>query len=245
MLAGLLATLALTPWVPAPDTTWQWQLSGRLDLDVPAQMYDVDLFDTPASAVAEIHAGGGHAVCYMSAGSLERGRPDAARFPKRVLGRTLAGWPGERWLDIRRLSVLRPIMRSRLDRCRAKGFDAVEADNVDAYANASGFPLSGADQLRYNRMLAREAHARGLSIGLKNDLGQAAALEPDFDWALNEQCFQYRECDRLRPFTRAGKAVFAVEYGGDPAAYCAAGREHGFMVMRKRRDLDAWRQPCW
>ena len=62
---------------------------------------------------------------------------------------------------------------------RAEGFDGVEADNVDGYANDSGFPLTAADQLRFNRFLARAAHARGLSIGLKNDLGQAAALEPD------------------------------------------------------------------
>jgi hypothetical protein len=73
-----------------------------------------------------------------------------------------------------RLDVLGPIMRRRLDLCRRKGFDAVEADNVDAYRNRSGFPLRGADKLRCNRFLASAAHARGLSIGLKNDLGQVA-----------------------------------------------------------------------
>jgi hypothetical protein len=230
-------------WVPGPGTTWQWQLDGKLDTSVDAQMYDVDLFDTPSSTVRALHARGTHVVCYFSAGSYERGRPDSSRFPRSVLGRTLEGWPGERWLDVRRLKTLAPIMRKRLDLCRSKGFDAVEADNVDAYANRSGFGLKGSDQLRYNRWLAREAHRRGLSIGLKNDLGQVRSLVRDFDWALNEQCFQYDECDRLKPFVQAGKAVFEVEYrAGD---FCAQARSQGFMAMLKRVSLGAWREPCW
>ncbi len=238
MIAVLAAALAV--WVPAPHTTWQWQLSGRLDLSVSAQMYDVDLLDTSASTVAAIHARGARAVCYLDAGSLEPGRPDAHRFPRRSIGRPVAGWPGERWLDVRS-KALRPLLERRLDRCAGKGFDGVEADNVDGYANHTGFPLTARDQLRFNRWLARAAHRRGVSIGLKNDLDQAAALQPDFDWALDEQCYQYDECDRLAPFVRAGKAVFEVEYEGG----CPASPSAGLMTMRKRLELDAWREPCW
>jgi hypothetical protein len=208
-------------------------------------MYDIDLFDNSRQVVSSLHARGIKAVCYMSAGSFERGRPDERSFPSAVLGRPLSGYPSERWLDIRRIDLLGPIMRRRLDLCRAKGFDGVEADNVDGYANRSGFPLTSAQQLRYNRFLARAAHARGLSIGLKNDLGQVRALEPRFDWALNEQCFQYNECDRLAPFVRAGKAVFNVEYELDTAAFCPQAARLGFMSMRKRLDLDASRAPCF
>src|SRR4051794_9896951 len=116
-------------WRPGARTTWQWQLSGRLDLSVPARGFDVDLFDTPASTVARLHARGRRVVCYLSAGSYERGRPDAASFPAAVIGRPLEGYPDERWLDIRRVDVLGPIMERRLDRCRRTGFDGVEADN--------------------------------------------------------------------------------------------------------------------
>jgi hypothetical protein len=232
-------------WRPAPDTTWQWQLTGTVDTSVDAQMFDIDLFDNSAAVVADLHARGRRAVCYLSAGTFERGRPDTARFPAAVLGKPLPDWPDERWLDIRALSKLGPILERRLDLCAAKGFDGVEADNVDGYANDSGFPLTGADQLAFNRFLARAAHARGLSIGLKNDLDQVAALEPEFDWALNEQCFQYSECDRLQPFVRAGKAVFEAEYEVDTAAFCPAARAAGLMAMRKRLDLDAWRETCW
>ena len=199
-------------------------------------MYDIDLFDTSAATVASLHRRGRHVVCYLDAGTYERGRPDAASFPAAVLGANVEGWPGERWLDIRRLDVLGPILKRRLDLCRHKGFDGVEPDNVDAYANNSGFALSAADQLAFNRFVAAAAHARGLSVGLKNDLDQARTLQPDFDWALNEQCFQYHECDALKPFTRAGKAVFVAEYRLAPRAFCARARAAGFTAIRKRLD---------
>jgi hypothetical protein len=80
---------------------------------------------------------------------------------------------------------------------------------------------------------------------LKNDLDQVRSLEPHFDWALVEECFEYRECARLRPFVRAGKAVFVVEYRRSPRAICASARRAGLMAMVKRYRLDAWRAPCW
>jgi len=238
------APAAAAPWIPAPRTTWQWQLSGTLDLSVDAEMYDIDLFDRPAFSVAALHDRGRHVVCYLDAGTYEPGRPDSGAYPAAVLGAGVDGWPGERWLDIRRLDILGPIIERRLDLCRDKGFDGVEPDNVDAYDNASGFPLSAADQLAFNRFLADAAHARGLSVGLKNDLGQAATLEPDFDWALNEQCFQYHECDALQPFARAGKAVFVAEYELDVSAFCPQARTADYSAIRKRVELDAWRQSC-
>jgi hypothetical protein len=240
-----LQSAAASRWAPAQRTTWQWQLSGTLDQTVQAAMYDVDLFDTPASTVAALHGQGRRATCYVDAGSYEPGRPDSGDFPAAVLGAGVEGWPGEQWLDIRQIDALAPIMRKRFDLCKSKGFDAVEADNVDGYSNASGFPLSADDQLRYNRFLAAEAHARGLSIALKNDFDQVAQLQPDFDFAISEQCYEYDECDALKPFVAAGKPVFEVEYGVDPSSYCTQANAAGFMAMAKKMSLDAWRQSCW
>lgn len=231
-------------WNPPRATSWQWQLTGTLDLNVNAAMFDVDLFDTPASTVAALHARGRRAICYLSAGTWENWRPDAARFPSEVLGNVVSGWPDERWLDIRRIDVLAPIMEARLDQCREKGFDGVEPDNVDGYANPSGFPLRPADQIRYNRWLAEAAHARGLSVGLKNDLDQIPQLVDVFDWALAEQCFEYDECERLQPFVAAGKAVFVVEYKIAPAVFCPLASKMGFNAMRKNLSLNAFREAC-
>jgi hypothetical protein len=231
-------------WIPPPATSWQWQLTGKIDLTVGASMYDLDLNDTPAATVAALHAGGRRAVCYVSAGTWEEWRPDASRFPTAVLGSVVDGWPDERWLDIRRIDLLGPVMEARLDLCRDKGFDGVEPDNVDGYANRPGFPLTAADQLRYNRWFAQAAHARGLSVGLKNDLDQVKDLVDSFDWAINEQCFEYKECDMLKPFVAAGKAVFHVEYKLATSAFCTQAIALGFNSMRKRLSLDAFREPC-
>jgi hypothetical protein len=50
----------------------------------------------------------------------------------------------------------------------------------------SGFPLTGKDQLFYNRFLANSAHAHGLTIALKNDIDQADSLADVFDFALSQ-----------------------------------------------------------
>jgi hypothetical protein len=120
----------------------------------------------------------------------------------------------------------------------------VDPDNVDGYSNNTGFPLSYQDQIAFNTWLASEAHSRGLSIGLKNDLDQIKDLVDDFDWALNEQCFQYNECHLLLPFIQAGKAVFGIEYSGDTSQFCAQANRMGFDTLYKNLDLDAWRVNC-
>lgn len=126
----------------------------------------------------------------MSAGTWENWLARTrASFRRRSKG-AANGWPGEQWLDIRNLAVLGPILEARMDLCKAKGFDGIEPDNVDGYANATGFALTYADQIRFNTFLANAAHARGLSVGLKNDLDQVNDLQPLFDWALNEECFR-------------------------------------------------------
>jgi len=236
-------------WCPSPGTTWQWQLSGELDASVDVEVYDIDLFDTPASTITALHDDGRIVICYFSAGSHEDWRPDADQFPPAAIGEPLDDWPGERWLDVRDPEV-RAIMQARLELAVDRGCDAVEPDNVDGYANQSGFDLSADDQLDYNSFLATEAHARGLSIGLKNDVEQVEALVDEFDWALDEECLSWDECALLQPFLDAGKAVFHVEYVDDPAAGPAAADElcpqvpAGFSSLIKHEDLDAWRIAC-
>jgi hypothetical protein len=233
-------------WKPATGTSWQWQLSGTVERSVNAQMYDIDMFESTPALVADLHARGRRVMCYIDAGSWERYRPDAARFPASVLGKPLAGWPGERWLDIRRLGVLGPLLQWRINRCAAKGFDGVEFDNVDGYQNPTGFHLTAADQLRFNVWLANRAHRAGLAVALKNDPDQVRTLLPYFDMELDEQCFQYSECGLLKPFIAAGKPVFEVEYGrrARTGAFCAKANALGFESLRKHLELGAWRIPC-
>ena len=78
-------------------------------------------------------------------------------------------------------------MRIRLDLAVTKGCNGVEPDNADGYVNNSGFPLSAATQLDYNRFLAGEAHNRRLSVALKNGVNQLSCLVGDFDLAINQK----------------------------------------------------------
>ena len=151
--------------------------------------------------------------------------------PRRGPRQQLRGYPDERWLDIRRIDRSAPILRKRFDICGRKGFDAVEPDNIAGYENDTGFPLSGDDQLRFNRWVAREVHRRGMSVALKNDPEQVKQLVGGFDFAVVEECFHYDECERFSPFVDAGKAVFVAEYeelAGEllpaGAASCASAR---------------------
>ncbi|MFD7717473.1 endo alpha-1,4 polygalactosaminidase [Streptomyces sp. NPDC059814] len=230
-------------WQPAPGTDWQWQLSGRLDTAVDAPVYDIDGFDRDAAQVAALHRKGRKVICYLSTGAWEEFRPDADDFPAAVLGRS-NGWAGERWLDIRRTEVLEPLMETRIAMCAKKGFDAVEPDNMDGYRNRTGFPLTAAHQLRYNRLIARVAHRHGLAVGLKNDLPQIPQLVGDFDFAVNEQCAQYEECEELTPFVKAGKAVFHVEYELPVARFCGESRRLGLSSLLKKYELGVWREKC-
>lgn len=231
-------------WRPAPGTSWQWQLTGQIDTSLNVTMFDVDLFNTSGENIEEFHHKGKVVICYFSAGTYEPWRPDAHLFPGAVLGKPLKDWPEERWLDIRALDTIGPIMEARLDLAVEKGCDGVEPDNVDGYANDTGLDLTYEDQVLYNLWLSREAHKRGLSIGLKNDLDQVLELEPYFDWALNEECFTYGECHKLLPFIRAKKAVFGVEYALDTDEFCKDANGLGFSFLKKHQDLDAWRIPC-
>ncbi|MGW2816824.1 endo alpha-1,4 polygalactosaminidase [Streptomyces sp. NPDC001415] len=230
-------------WQPKPGTAWQWQLNGRVQDGPDVPVYDIDGFENTAADVAKLHSQGRKAICYINAGAWENFRSDKDAFPREVQGEN-NGWEGERWLDIRRIDVLRPLMERRFDMCREKGFDAVEPDLMDGYLNKTGFPLKAADQLAYNRMISEIAHARGLAVGLKNDLQQIPELLPAFDFAVNEQCAQYGECALLAPFVKADKAVFHVEYELPTKEFCAESDKLGLSSMRKNLKLDVWRQAC-
>lgn len=261
-------------WMPPLGARWQYQLqgskdypaSGGIDVNVAARpfgggapvrpaVFDIDLYvdsrvagndSTPnVAAVDAIHAQGDHVICYVNGGAWEEWRPDAADFPEDVKGKPLEGWPGERWLDIRQRDVLLPLMEARVAGCRDAGFDAVEWDNVDGYTQDSGFDITAADQVAYNAELANLSHAYGLSVGLKNDLEQIDDLVSYFDFAVNEQCAQYRECGMLRPFVDAGKAVFQVEYELRRDRFCPRAKAARRSAIKKTYDLFArpWK-PC-
>lgn len=234
-------------WHPAPGNSFDWQLTEPFDLRQPAEIPDLDLFDTPPGVIADLKRQGVRLICYINIGAWEEWRPDAGDFPDAVLGKGYDGWAGERWLDIRALDALAPLIRARMDLCRDKGFDGIEPDNIDGYDNATGFAIRRADQIRYNLWLAAEAHQRGLSIALKNAPQLLEDLAENYDWALLEDCHAQGWCNDLAPFVEAGKAVIAVEYTDqDPdwPEICQQAADAGVQTLLKTRDLTGWSMRC-
>ncbi len=218
----------------APGVTWQWQLQGTVDetvLDAASgpKLFDIDMFAASPQLVARLHAKQITVICYIESGDYATGRPDAGDFPPSIVTTPLPGFPDEYFIDIRALDgpagptgkTLRQIMEGRFDRALAENCDGVEPDLDDLQNYATGYSISMADQLAYNAFLIGLAHDRGMSLGLKNGIGNAPATTRDFversiangtDWALNEECNQYAECGAYMAFITSGRAVLQVEY---------------------------------
>jgi hypothetical protein len=239
---------AIARWVPTPGESYQIQYSGRLDLHVAADVYDLDMFDTPASIVTKLHALNRRVMCYVDVGTWENWRPDADKFPKSVLGKRDGHWRGERWLDVRQTNILEPIMAHRLDLCKSKGFDGVDPDNLDGYQNRTGFPISYREQLTYDTWVARAAHDRGLTADQKGDNSQVKDLVKVFDFAVVEQCFAQGWCDQFALYTKSNRLVVDVEYGLSRQRFlskaCADTARYDETAILKRLQLTAWLVTC-
>ncbi|WP_198351694.1 endo alpha-1,4 polygalactosaminidase [Streptomyces typhae] len=237
---------------------------------------DGTVIDVPAGPLAgridELHARRPRPVviCYVDTGAYEHYRPDAARFPGHEERRGAipnrphapaagsvvgwdTGWEGERWLDIRKGSrgAFAEAVWARFDLAERMGCDGVEPDQNNPRGNDPGFRVPLADQLSWYREVARQAHARGLSVGMKNghnEPGTAARLVDSFDWALPEECVEFDECGELEPFVAAGKAVFAVDYRGSvgsPAAACRTQARHGLDgLIKGEPPTGSYRRAC-
>ncbi|HVU03283.1 MAG TPA: endo alpha-1,4 polygalactosaminidase [Polyangiaceae bacterium] len=231
-------------WKPKKATTWDWQLSST-DLSHAVDVYDVD-WENDASVVSTLHDRGIFVICYVSVGSWEDFRPDAASFPPAVVGNAYPGWPGEKFVDIRAVA-LRSLMSARFDVCKQKGFDGLEPDNMDVFEADSGFPLTKADGLDYANWLAEEAHSRGMAVFQKNTASLATSLFDLYDGAITEDCYDQGWCGDVSGYPSRDEPVFMAEYtdtGVDFAAACSWAKTNGFSPILKDRDLTSALTTC-
>jgi endo-alpha-1,4-polygalactosaminidase (GH114 family) len=234
---------------------------------VRPEVFDIDLYVDPqiagrfgwireTAAVDAIHASGRHVIGYVTQGDAERWRPDYEQFVAfdRACNGCLLGnpfserFPDEYWANFsghRRMSFMLQMMRARTDRVAATGFDGIEYDIADTYANgdAPGFDVTAETQLAYNRALTEMAHADGLAVALKNDGGQIPDLVSSYDLAINEQCFQYSECDVYEPFLDAGKPVLEAEYKREPSDFCPNALAMGISAIQKSHNYELFAHP--
>jgi hypothetical protein len=142
-----------TLWQPQVAEPFQIILSGEPDTNVKlmpdhVNIFDIDLFNTPASTIKELRRQNKKVICYFSAGSSEDWRPDYRRFstsdkggpiPKDDKGTSV--WEGEKWLNIKnprpnsgKLPNVWEIMRDRIKLAGEKGCDAIDPDNTGIYS---------------------------------------------------------------------------------------------------------------
>ena len=101
------------------------------------------------------------------------------------------------------------------------GLREARTSTADVEPDAS----SAATQEQFDAAIANLGAHRRFVADLKNDLGQAGDLQPYSDFTINEQCWQYRECNFPAPGLQAwpstyGKAVFNVEYKLATSKFC-------------------------
>jgi hypothetical protein len=254
---GITALLVLVPpvsadaerWMPPPgNARFDYQIGGDYTPRGGVRVVSRDWF------AGRDAAGGRYTICYVNAFQTQADerwvdRPDErSNWPRRLVLHRLGDdphWGGEYLIDLstaaKRRAAARHV-RPMVDACRAKGFEAVEFDNLDSWTRFDGTPL--ADRvpfgrqaaIAYARLLTNYAHRRGLAVAQKNasELSRFAAVHRiGFDFAIVEQCGEYRECRAATAIY--GSRVIDVEYtiGGFRSACAAVGRRVS-VVLRDR-----------
>eukprot|EP00123_Amoebidium_parasiticum_P011847 comp20937_c0_seq1/m.27970 comp20937_c0_seq1/g.27970 ORF comp20937_c0_seq1/g.27970 comp20937_c0_seq1/m.27970 type:complete len:260 (-) comp20937_c0_seq1:569-1348(-) len=196
---------------------------------------EVDTFYSSEKDIKKYKSNGQKVLCYMSAGTLEQGRPDRGDVPSDGLS-TWSPYHGERWFNVMNWESLKDLMENRLNIAKEKGCDAVEADNMDCFEYDGCVPgksmkTKGKATVAYAKWLVTAAHSRGMAIGLKNAFEILPELVDDFDFAVNESCPRFNQCDVYAPFRKQGKAVFGAEYSKKGSGACDPAKENGISML--------------
>jgi hypothetical protein len=161
-------------------------------------------------------AAGMYSICYINGFQTQPG----ATWPDNLLIQNGDGllvdpnWPDEHIIDIS-TSAKRTAAASRqfasIDACAAAGYVAVEFDNLDSYTRSAD-RLSLDDAVAFATLLVQHAHTAGLAAGQKNtgELGERGRDQIGFDFAVVEECDQFRECSSYTDVY--GARVIDIEY---------------------------------
>ncbi|KAH9873408.1 hypothetical protein IAQ61_004031, partial [Plenodomus lingam] len=176
-------------------------------------IWDIDLFDSPASTIQSLKRAGKIVICYFSAGTGEDWRIDYKDFAAADLGKVLPLWPNEKWVRTGSPQI-RKIMAKRIRLAAEKGCDAIDPDNIAdvSQQNDNGLNLKNTDAIAYMQWMHDEAAKYNMQIGLKNSLDILNNVSSIIDFAVNEQCAQLGECSAYKAFLISGKPVFQIEY---------------------------------
>ncbi len=245
--ASALIAVFFAATASAQSIPWDWQLTGPFDLSADVEAINLDPVDHSKADIAALNTRGITTICYTSVGTIEDWRDDRGAFPETVIGRPYYEGADERFLDIRQIDVLVPLMAARFQRCKDMGFVAIDPDNQDIYENNPGMQISAADTVTYLKALAEVAHEMGLEIEQKNTPGLTPDLVGTMDFIVAEGCHFYDWCDGVQAYNDAGKPVYAVEIVDaetDLAAMCQFAAALNLRFIFKDEDMSAGLQFC-
>jgi hypothetical protein len=240
--AGCATDAAASPEPLPTSGVPDYQLGGAYTPPSGVTVVERDSTERPAK--------GTYGICYVNGFQTQPG--DAAmwkeRYPSAVLrtasGKPVSdpGWPDEMLLDTRtaaKRAVITKVIGKAIDRCADRGFDAVEFDNLDSWTRSKG-ALTRAGNVALAGSLVAAVHREGMAAAQKNtpQLGTAGKRTAGFDFAVAEECVQYRECSAYTDVY--GKRVIDVEYADTLkptwSAVCAM-RDRPAMTILRDRDL--------
>jgi Glycoside-hydrolase family GH114 len=225
--------------LPPANGRFDYQIGGDYKPLPSVQIVDRDRTARPAPGV--------YNICYINAFQTQAEddhwwqRHHPSLLLRRASGGLVEdpGWPGEIILNTSTRTdrnALATIEQHWLAGCKAKGFAAVEPDNLDSNTRSHHL-LTQADDFAFARLLIRDAHADGLAIAQKNSAEQSAlGHRIGFDFAIAEECGVYDECGHyLKAY---GDEVFEIEYTDNgTAAYrkaCVARGARISIILRDR-----------
>ncbi len=233
LLALALAAPAGAAIKPLPvGTDLDYQLGGPRS--APANV-GIVVRDRTASPLA-----GRYNVCYLNGFQTQQ---NESGFWRKRMGLVLKkhGHPvvdeawGEWLLNLRtprKRKRLANIMGTWAQGCAAKGYAAVEFDNLDSYTRSHGL-LKRRQAINYARLLVRAAHRAGLAAGQKN-LADFNGRRVGYDFAVAEECGRYQECGDF--VAKYGRRVLSIEYRRQDFQWTCA--HFGGRLPVVLRDLD-------
>jgi hypothetical protein len=205
--AAAPASAAVT--LPPLAGGFDYQIGGAYTPPAGVQIISRDVSAAPAS--------GKYNICYLNAFQAQEGhdgdwRSDLLLRDDRGNKVVDPDWH-ETLLDLRtpdkRTGVAAKV-KTWIDTCAAKGYQAIEPDNYDSYTRSKNL-LTANHAQEYIKLLSSYAHSKNLAIAQKNTPELAGnRVANGLDFAVTEECGEYEECgDYAGPFNNR---VVNVEY---------------------------------
>lgn len=219
-VAAGLGPLPIPVWNQAyqenfePDTIPEI-LEGARNAYVLIDPFQPEHSETMASVIDQLHVGGNEVSAYISIGTGEEWRDDFERLKPHLVERQWDDWGGEYFIDQPDDEVV-AVMKARIDKIAAWGFDWVEFDNMDwtyddAHRSEYAFAATIADGVAYYRTLCDHVHAKSMKCMAKSSV-EGAEMFDGATYESYEDDLNWWDQASAERFLAADKPVMVVHY---------------------------------